>query len=73
MSAPGGNDIHLEALKIDAIQKDPVSGGWRMRDNQKVNLKRVSPEGPCFFMYDLAVCKMRMETEAAARCDPRQV
>lgn len=29
MSASGGNDIHPEALKIDAKQKHQVSGGWR--------------------------------------------
>ena len=33
MSAPGGNDIHPEALKIDAIQKHRVSGGWRNEVN----------------------------------------
>ena len=36
-------------------------------------LEKGQPRRTCFFMHDLAVCKMRMETEAAARCDPRQV
>ena len=41
-----------------------------LRD-KKVNLRRVSPEGPCSFKDDLAVCKIQMETERAVRCDPR--
>ncbi|KAG5196659.1 hypothetical protein JEQ12_011345 [Ovis aries] len=48
---------------------------WKALDQRQPEseLEKVSPEGPCFFVYDLAECKMQMETEAAARCDPRQV